>query len=221
MTEVPDLKTLKISLLFAVGAMAVAAAAPGRGAAILASAALPGSGQLLLGERGRGEAMLWVDAGVWAFYGGSIWARSQRERDAFLYAGREAGAVTVVNKPAYLRALERYDNAEQFNEDVRRDARARYPNNPQAQHDYYLANGYFGNEAWDWSSDSARLRYYSIRKSARSAALQAQFATGALLLGRLVSVVDCAFFARVPAEARRVRLDAPDDAPGIGLAVGF
>jgi hypothetical protein len=211
---------LRVAILLTVGAGSALAAAS-RGTAILASAVLPGSGQLLLGARGRGEAQIWVEAGIWAFYGGSKYAQGLRENDARLFAGREAGAVRLADEPAYFRALERFDNADQYNENVRSDARARYPDDPDAQMDYYLANGYFGDAAWNWSSDSARMRYYNIRKSARNAALQAQFATGALVLNRLVSVVDCAFFVRVPAEARRVHLQSPSDRLGLGIAVDF
>lgn len=214
------MRALTTAILIAAAAGA-ALAAPARGTAILASAVLPGSGQLLLGARGRGEAQVWIEAGIWAFFGGSKYAQGLRENDARLIAGREAGALRLADEPAYFRALERFDNSDQYNENVRSDARARYPDDPVAQMEYYLANGYFGDEAWNWSSDSARLRYYGIRKSARTAALQAQFATGALVLNRLVSVVDCAFFARSPAETRRVHLRSPSDRLALGVAVDF
>ncbi len=215
------MKRLTIAIWFVTAAGTAGAAPVARGTAILASAVLPGSGQLLLGARGRGEALLWVDAGIWAFYGGSVWARDQRETDARLLAGRDAGAVRLGDGPEYFRALERYDNADLYNEDIRRDARSRYPDDPQAQMDYYLENGCFGDQAWNWSSDSARLDYYGMRKRSRNAGLQAQFATGALVLNRLVSVVDCAFFAAAPGETRRAHLGTPADGLGLGVVFKF
>jgi hypothetical protein len=209
--------------------LALAAIAPGeepartgrRGVALLASAALPGSGQMLLGSAKRGEAVMWLDGAVWALWAGFTWYSGAREHGAMLCALREAGASSTVTDAAYLRALERYDNADEYNEDVRRDARSYYPDDPEAQHAYYEANGYFGTAAWNWSSDSSRLGFWELRRAARSAALRAQFAAGALVLNRLASVVDCAFFCREPGVERRVEFRTSDDGAGIELCYHF
>lgn len=216
--EVSVVRLVRIVVLIGCGLLTGGAAS--RKVAIVASAAVPGSGQIILGARGRGEAMLWVDAGMLAFYGGSVWARTERERDAVLMAHRDAGVRTSASNQAYWRALERYDNSDQYNEDVRREARSRYPDDPQRQHDYFLANGVFGDRVWDWSSDSARVNYYQLRKQARRAGLQAQFATGGLLLNRVVSVIDCALLASRNRQSR-LRIHTPDDRLGLGLTLGI
>jgi hypothetical protein len=192
-----------------------------RGGAILASMALPGTGQMMLGSAKRGEGLLWLDGGLWALWTGFSWYGSAREHDAHLFAGREAGADLAQKEPRYFKALERYDNADQYNEGVRADARDMYPDDPQRQHDYYLSQGYFGAQAWNWSSDSARFDYWKTRKSGRTAALRAQFAAGALLLNRLVSVVDCAFFAGRGSSASRVEFRPGDAEPGIKVCYRF
>jgi hypothetical protein len=192
-----------------------------RGGAILASMALPGTGQMMLGSAKRGEGLLWLDGGLWALWTGLSWYSSAREHDAHLFAGREAGADLAQKEPRYFKALERYDNADQYNEGVRADARDMYPDNPQQQHDYYMSQGYFGAQAWNWSSDSARFDYWETRKSGRTAALRAQFAAGALLLNRLVSVVDCAFFAGRGRSASRVEFRPGDAEPGIKVCYRF
>ncbi|MBM3315917.1 hypothetical protein FJY71_08820, partial [candidate division WOR-3 bacterium] len=130
----------------AVAARLDSAAAPvsRRGLATLASAALPGTGQLLLGTRVRGEVMLWTDAALWSLWGGSTWLGASRERDARLVASAKAGADLGQTDRRYYRALERYDNSDEYNEDVRREARARYPDDPDAQRRYYEANSYSG-----------------------------------------------------------------------------
>jgi hypothetical protein len=192
-----------------------------RGGAILASMALPGTGQMMLGSAKRGEGLLWLDGGLWALWTSFSWYSSAREHDARLFAGREAGADLAQEEPRYFKALERYDNADQYNEGVRADARDMYPDDPQRQHDYYLSQGYFGAQAWNWSSDSARFDYWKTRKSGRTAALRAQFAAGALLLNRLVSVVDCAFFAGRGRSASRVEFRPGDAEPGIKVCYRF
>jgi len=192
-----------------------------RGGAILASMALPGTGQMILGSAKRGEALLWLDGTLWALWSGFSWYSSAREHDARLFAGREAGADLSTRESRYFRALERYDNADQYNEGVRADARYVYPDAPQRQLDYYLSQGYFGAQAWNWSSDSARYDYWATRKSGRTAALRAQFAVGALLLNRLASVVDCAFFAGRSNLEQRVEFRPDEDAPGIKVSYRF
>ncbi|MFO7638905.1 MAG: hypothetical protein R6X14_06360, partial [bacterium] len=95
----------------------------------------------------------------------------------------------------YYQAMERYDNVEQQEEDLRREARSRFPGDPAAQQEYFEERRFPAAAGWDWSSDSARFDYWRVRRSARAATLNAGFAAGGLLLGRLVSVLDCAFFA--------------------------
>ena len=192
-----------------------------RGRAILASMALPGTGQMMLGSAKRGEALLWLDGTLWALWSGFSWYSSAREHDARLYAGREAGADLAVKESHYYRALEQYDNSDQYNEGVRSDARDIYPDDPERQHAYYESQGYFGSEVWNWSSDSARFRYWGTRRAGRDAALNAQFAVGTLLLNRLVSVIDCALFAGRAGSTRRVEFRPGDTEPGIKICYRF
>jgi hypothetical protein len=192
-----------------------------RGRAILASMALPGTGQMMLGSAKRGEALLWLDGALWALWSGFTWSSSTRERDARVFAGREAGADLTVKGSRYYRAMEQYDNADQYNEGVRSDARDIYPDSPERQHVYYESQGYFGSQAWNWSSDSARYRYWGTRRAGRDAALNAQFAVGALVLNRLTSLVDCAFFAGRDGSARRVEFRPGDSEPGIKVCYRF
>ena len=194
---------------------------PPRGLAMLASAALPGSGQMLLGSSKRGEALMWLDGACWVGFAGLTWYSSSRERDARLFASREAGADLSMVESRYYKALELYDNSEDCNEDIRSEARDRFPSDPAAQHHYLDSLGYFGSAAWDWSSDSARYDYWDTRRSGRSAALKAKFVVAALLLNRMVSLIDCAFFARTPAAAQRVEIRPMDEQPGIKVCYRF
>lgn len=189
--------------------------------AMLCSAALPGTGQMLMGSQKRGEALLWLDGTIWATWAGLRWYGGTRENDARLVAAREAGADLGQREPRYYKALEAYDNADQYNEQVRSDARSRFPDNPEAQHAYYDSLGYFGREAWNWSSDSARIGFWQIRRSGRSAMQVAGFAVAGLVLNRLASVIDCAFFAREPGLAGRVQLMPSEGRPGIGVCYRF
>lgn len=175
-----------------------------RPAAVVSSAVLPGAGQMLLGAQNRGEAMIWVDGTGWLAWAGFTWYGNSRQQDARLMARRESGADIKQTAARYYTALERYDNSEQFNEDVRREARTLYRDDPDKQHEYFLKNGYFGDQAWDWSSDSARIGFWRVRRNSRTALQRAGFVAAGLVLNRLVSVLDCAFFAQAPTGQSRL-----------------
>lgn len=209
------------------------AARPVRGAALLASAVVPGTGELILGSNRRGEAMLWFDGALWGALVGLSWYGASRESDARLYASRWAGADLRVAEARYYKALEGYDDADDFNEQVRSDARFRFPDDPARQRRYYDSLAYLGQTAWNWTSDSARYEYWNLRRSGRSAGLTAQFVVAALVLNRLVSVLDCAFFVRTPVGSAsvglrpegmrqsRIEFSPGVDEPGIKLSYRF
>jgi hypothetical protein len=111
--------------------------------------------------------------------------------------------------------LERYDNTEMYNEDIRREAREKFPDNPQEQINYLNQYGYYGNSVWDWKSDSLRYAYWEKRKTARTAFTRAGFVLGSALLNRLVSAIDCAFF--TPDKRNKISIAPNSDGNGIGL----
>lgn len=194
-----------------------------RGVAVLSSAVLPGTGELLLGSGSRGEVMVWADGVLIGGLAGLSWYAASRESDARLQAARWAGADHSVKESRYYRALEGYDNADEYNEQVRSDARARFPQDPARQRSYFDSLAYVGVCSWNWSSDSARYDYWNTRRSSRSAELAGQFALAALVLNRLVSIVDCAFFVAPPgprhSRARgeqQSRLSRVEFTPGVG-----
>ncbi len=172
-----------------------------RGKATVASVVLPGVGQMLSGAQNRGEVMLWIDGALWATWAGFSWYRATKEEDAKLIARAHANADITIKDPRYYRLLERYNNAEEYNEDIRREARGLYPDDPDAQRRYYESRGYFGESQWHWDSDSIRIySYWQTRKQARAAGMTASFLVAGLLLNRLVSLVDCMFF--IPEDTR-------------------
>ncbi|MBS4015986.1 MAG: hypothetical protein KGZ86_06095 [Candidatus Latescibacteria bacterium] len=190
-----------------------------KGKAILASAVVPGWGQHILKNSQKAEIMIAADGVLWLLYGGFQWYGSSRLKDAKLYASRHADANINIANEKYYRALERYRNSEDYNEDIRREARERFPDNPLLQHNYFLENGYFGDSAWLWQSDSMRFSYWEQRKVARTALTRAGFCLGAVILNRVVSSIDAAFFT----EDLRDKVGfAPNQAQnGIGLIYRF
>jgi len=214
-------KQIIVSLLAVftvVGARETSFLANRRGLATAASAVLPGSGQLLLGAKSRGEVQLWADLALWAGWTGFMWQSGTKEQDARLVAYAHAGATPKITSPQFFRLLEEYDNSAEYNEDVLREARRSYPDDPDAQRRYFESHAFLGDSAWDWESDSFRIKvYWPMRRAARDARLRAGFAAGALLLNRLIAVIDCAFI--LPAGHSTQRFQLAPRADGTGLEV--
>lgn len=192
------------------------------GTAALLSVVLPGTGQIVNGAGGRGEGFLWADGIMWTLWAGFSWYRTSKEQDARLIARRYAGADISIPDPRYYRELERYDNADEYNEDIRREARELYPDDPDAQRRYYESRGYFGDFQWNWTPDSARVySYWQTRRAARAAGMTASFLAAGLVLNRLISMFDCLFFLPESKLSSRVEVIPKLIDPGIGFQWRF
>lgn len=187
--------------------------------AIIASAIIPGWGQSILKNKQKGEVMLWADGAIWLLYGGFQWYGHSRNHDAKLFAKVNADANINIKSDKYYRALELYSSSDAYNDDIRREAREKYPDDPQAQLDYLYQNGYFGDSSWNWKSDSLRYAYWQRRKSAREALTRAGFMFGCALLNRAISVIDCAFFTQD--KRYSFSFAPPQDQNGIGIVFRF
>ncbi len=188
------------------------------GISVISSVVIPGSGQLINNAQKRGEAMMWLDGVLWVSYASFSWYRNNREQDARLIAKKYADADISIKDPGYYRALERYNNTEQYNEDIRRRARELYPDDPDAQRRYFAAHGYFGESQWQWQSDSFRVYlYWQTRRSARQVGMTVSFLTAGLVLNRIVSLLDCIFFLPGKGLGKKIEFLPTKAQPGIEL----
>ncbi len=157
--------------------------------AMLLSLAMPGAGELYLGYGGRAKAMLASEAAVWcAFAGFRIQGNMRKERYkelAKLFAGVEGS-----RDDDYYRLLSLYISSEDYNIDVMREARQRYPNDRAKQLEYFEANGYFGDDSWQWDSLAHMDEFEMTRTRSREAYRRAVLTTGFTVLNRVVSVLD-------------------------------
>jgi hypothetical protein len=195
---------------------------------ILASLALPGAGELWRGHRTKGEIFLWTDAAIWLTYGGLSIVGNSRLQDSRLFAHRYADASPAVRSDDYYVAVERYWNSDLYNEDVRRDARELYPDDPERQRQYAEQRSYTGDMAWSWGSDSLQWVYRDDRRNARTMLQAAGFVLGGALLNRLVSAIDVAFFTPTRASptsrwrpAQHIAVEPRLDQPGLAVRYRF
>lgn len=189
MKKITDLRCLFLCLSF----FSFGFADLPRGVYLISSALLPGSGELLLKEKKRGE-LFFITGGI--FWLSLISARSFGNfinRDAILFSVEHSGANGKKRGDEYYRYLEEYNSSDEFNAMVLREARNRYPDDPEKQKEYLKEYGYFGEDSWCWESDSARVRYWRMRRRARNYFLRAKFFLAGNLLLRALSVLDCSY----------------------------
>jgi hypothetical protein len=166
--------------------------------ALLLSCVVPGLGEIYAGETTRGRWFVASEAAIWTGYGAFRLQESMRRDDYEEYAQIFAGAPSSASD-AYLSDMGDYIRSEgedSYNESVRSDARSLYPDDLEAQEQYFLENRYFGDEAWDWGSKDTFLEYRHLRQEASRSERNAFYMTGLAVLNRAVSAIDSAWMAR-------------------------
>jgi hypothetical protein len=163
-----------------------AARAPGTGhtgttlKAAALSLLLPGAGQLYNGDRDRALLFAGAEAAVWTGYLVFLSQAHGLEDDYREYAGFFAG-VDGEYTERYWRAVGRYMDSDEYNEDLLMAARAE---------DVEAAGLIAPADAWFWRSEQHRDNYKSLRADATRAYDRRDFMILFAIVNRAVSVYD-------------------------------
>lgn len=171
---------------------------PSRRKTIFFSALVPGLGQLLHGERTYGTIFLTGEVASWTSFAVFRIQGNLRENRYIEHAERFAGVDDASGQSSeYYAFLARYDRSgepggpESYNEvEVRQYARDElYPGDQAAQEAYIRDHSINGALAWDWESDARRSDYAAIRISSENAFHRSEYSVGAMVAGRILSVM--------------------------------
>ncbi len=166
--------------------------------AMLYSALVPGLGEMYLSDYTRAGIFLGAEILIIASY-----LQLNREVDwktnsYQLYAYRYAD-VPVGGSDSYYRLINSYISSEQYNAEIELYFRNRfivYEYNPQ-MYNYYLDLYLISDEdAWEWASRENWLAYRELRREKQRLEIYTNFAIGAAVLNRLISVIDSAILAK-------------------------
>jgi len=157
--------------------------------AVFLSLVLPGAGQYYLDAKREARAFFAVEAVAWSAYLGLNWYGRRVKDDYKVYAVSRAGASPKTHSEEYYYAIEVYRTNDIYNEEVRREARGLYPGDLEAQREYVLEHGYWGEDGWAWGDDRAWGEYGEMRTSSRDCFHKASYCVGAALLNRMVSAI--------------------------------
>ena len=182
-----------------------------QGKALLLSLALPGAGEAYLGATGRATAFAVSEAAIWSSFAIFRVQGGMRE-DAYkatagLFAGVEGG-----RSDDYYQILAYYLSSEEYNVDVMREARLRYPYDRAEQLAYFETNAYLGEDGWEWDSLERMREFAHERTLSRQSYRRAVLTTGFAVLNRMVSMIDVYLSFKLE-EPRGKR-------PSLSLAVG-
>jgi len=186
--------------------------------AALMSTALPGTGQLYYGKNTKAGIFLSADLLIIGSY-----FRFQRERNgaidsykqyANVYADLRMGASDEI-----YRLAQRYNSSEEYNNSVELYARhwILLYYEPEYYQQYMDANIIPESDSWAWEYEAQRYKYTDIRQDKQRFEIYQQFALGAILLNRVISVLDTVIFKDRPQKAYSLYSTPDFDGKGIKL----
>lgn len=161
-----------------------------RKGAMLRSIVLPGWGQMHLGHSTRGIVFMSLDALTWAGVGLSYLEGTFNRDDYRWLAVSEAGISVSGRSSDFLDDMSDFDSSSEFNDYIRRLARYYYPDDPDAQREYYDSYAVYGDDSWDWSSDAARNSFADKLLDSRQWFRRSMYIAAFAVVNRVVSVID-------------------------------
>ena len=165
--------------------------------AMLYSLLLPGLGEQYLGHTGRAKVFFVIEGLTWTSFAVFRIQGSHRE-DLYKEFARVHAGPSERNDSEFYRTIGNFiaaDGPFSANEQVRRQARSIFPNDREAQDQFFAENAYTGDDAWEWESEDRLDAYKDLRTSSLDAYHRSELAVGVLVANRLLSVIDVGILA--------------------------
>jgi len=180
-----------VLLLAAWSAAASAADPPSRLKVLGLSLLVPGLGHAALGHTTRGEAFMAADLGLWTTFG-TFRIQGHLRRNTYVdMAGILAGVRNPKGHPdEYYRRLGQYASSDEYNEEVRREARARAEDDLGGRATYYESHKVPADEEWRWTSAADWQRYRDKRNASQLSYKRARYMIGLSVANRLIAAFD-------------------------------
>lgn len=183
---------------------------------------LPGLGHRSLGESDRFYGFVTAEASIWGVFTGYN-LQGKIRKDSYVEMAHLSAGVSKARgrSDEYYRLLGVYFSSDQYDDEIRRDARARYDDDLAARADYYEKNRIRDDQAWRWASSEALDRYRQKRNDSNRSYKRAGYMIGIAAANRLLAAVD------VIRIAHKRKLRAGDfgygwqEPPGLGSRIQF
>jgi hypothetical protein len=147
------------------------------GLAILYSMLLPGMGELYAGDYSSGKYFTIADALLWGSYIGFYSYGNMRKSDYKSYAATYAGVNNNGKDDSYYTIIGNYLNIQQYNDEKALERNF---------NEMYNVDQYY----WNWQNAGQRSAYKDMWTSSESAYNDLKFVAGALILNRVISMIN-------------------------------
>jgi hypothetical protein len=147
------------------------------GLAILYSMLLPGMGELYAGDYSSGKYFTITDALLWGSYIGFNSYGNMRKSDYKSYAATYAGVNNSGKVDSYYTIIGNYLNIQQYNNEKALERNF---------NEMYNVDQYY----WNWQNADQRSAYKDMWTSSESAYNDLKFVAGALILNRVISMIN-------------------------------
>ncbi len=173
--------------------------------AAFSSFVVPGSGDLLLGDKKRGLCFMAAETAIWLTYFDSRKQESKLDTRSKNFAAFYASANLNNGDKDYFDAMENFLTNIDYNETVKEYARRLYPDTVDAtvmqdrierRRAYIEQNSYTGSDAWNWQAIELEDDYRDIRKAMRKNGQKATNLIGFALANRTISLFVTYFFGK-------------------------
>jgi len=150
---------------------------------------LPGWGQRYLEAPGRGWVFMSGEAATWGTWG-TFKTQEWLRRRSYTEMAEVFAGVAGDHGNEYWKIVGQYRNWLDYNEWLRFQARREYGFGTDDYYAYIAANEIAAGNSWDWNSESRREDYAMKRKASLNAERRATYTLYALLVNRVISLVD-------------------------------
>jgi hypothetical protein len=173
--------------------------------AAFSSFVIPGSGDLLLGDKKRGACFMATEAAIWLTYFDCQRQENKLDEKSRNFAKFYASANPENVDKGYFDAMENFLTNIDYNETVKETARRLYPDTAdvtvmqdriESRKEYIEEHSYAGSDAWNWRSREMEDDYRAIRKAMRRNEQKATNMIGFALANRTISLFTSYFFGK-------------------------
>lgn len=177
-------RTIFVALL-----LAAAAFSADKGT-VLRSVVLPGWGQMHAGHTTRGTIYMGLEASIWAGVGVS-YLQGIFTRDDFRNLAMEEAGIDVSSRDRdFQDDVGNFSTSAEYNDYIRSLARYYYPDDPDAQREYFDSNARYGSDGWNWSGTGAMNQYSDTLRDSREWFRRTTYVAAFALVNRVVSAID-------------------------------
>lgn len=197
--------------------------------ALWRSAVLPGWGERYLGAPGRGWIFMGAEAVTWGTWGTFKTQEWLRRENYIEMAQVFAGVGGEDYEDEYWKIVGQHESWLDYNEYLRYQARREYGFGTASYYDYIAEHEIAAADAWTWGSQTRRFAYADKRQASKDAERRATYTLYALLVNRVISLVDTyrlwrtheAVRARIGAERGGLDLSARPTPDGLGWRLSW